>query len=70
MEEKIQDAVNYANGSNNLENNSLTVDELDQIIKDIQEGKTDESFLYSVVQLIKKYEDEVDEEEISVKNRR
>ncbi len=58
MEEKprkeIETAVTYASSSNGLENNSLTDQEVAAVIKGL-ETKTDESFLYSVVKLVKKY---------------
>lgn len=54
----VQEAVDYASGSNELENNILSKDELVKIMEDIQNGKTDASFLYSVVELVKKKEEE------------
>ncbi len=74
MEEKLEEAVNYANGSNSLEDNRLTLDELEQLIEDIKSGKNDESFLYAVVKMIRKKEhreDEFEETEVKVygKNR-
>lgn len=74
MEEKLEEAVNYANGSNSLEDNRLTPDELEQLIEDIKSGKNDESFLYAVVKMIRKKEhreDEFEETEVKVygKNR-
>lgn len=74
MEEKLEEAVNYANGSNSLEDNRLTPDELEQLIEDIKSGKNDESFLYAVVKMIRKKEhreDEIEETEVKVygKNR-
>ena len=58
MDDKVKEAVKYADGSNKLEDNSLTTVELEQIARDIQSGRSDESFLYSVVKLVKKYEEE------------
>lgn len=58
MEEKIHEAVRYASSSNGLENNKLTNEELNQIIRDIQSGKTDESFLFTVARLVKQYNGE------------
>ena len=52
MEEKLEEAVNYANGSNSLEGKRLTPDELEHLIEDIKNGKNDESFLYAVVKMI------------------
>ena len=54
MDDKVKEAVQYADGSNKLEDNSLTTVELEQIARDIQSGRSDESFLYSVVKLVKK----------------
>ena len=68
MEEKLEEAVNYANGSNSLEDNRLTPDEFEHLIEDIKNGKNDESFLYAVVKMIKKNEHrEVELEETEVK---
>lgn len=61
MEEKVNEAVNYASGSNSLEDNRLTPDELQQLIEDIRSGKNDESFLYSVVKMIREKEGRIDE---------
>ena len=59
MEEKprpeIETAVTYASSSNSLENNSLTEQEVATVIKGLEESKSDESFLFSVVKLVKKY---------------
>lgn len=57
MEEKkeqLEQALEYADSTNALENNGLEDDELQKIITDIQTGKSDESFLYSVVKLVRK----------------
>ena len=56
MEEKLEEAVNYANSSNSLEGKRLTPDELEHLIEDIKNGKNDESVLYSVFKMIKKKE--------------
>ena len=74
MEEKLEEAVNYANSSNSLEGKRLTPDELENLIEDIKNGKNDESFLYAVFKMIKKMEhreDELEEAEVKVygKNR-
>ena len=61
MEEKLEEAVNYANGSNSLEDKRLTKNELEHLIEDNKNGKNDESFLYSVVKMIKKKEHREDE---------
>lgn len=49
MEEKIQEAVEYANSSSKLEDLQLSNEELMKIINDIKEGKSDDSFLYAIV---------------------
>ncbi len=49
MEEKIQEAVEYANSSSKLEDLQLSNEELMKIINDIKEGKNDDSFLYAIV---------------------
>ncbi len=68
MEEKLNEAVNYASGSNSLEDNRLTPDELQQLIDDIRSGKNDESFLYSIVKMIRKKEGRSDEiQDVEVK---
>ncbi len=53
---KITSAVTYASSSNSLENNTLSEQEVATIIKGLEEAKSDESFLNSVVRLVKKYE--------------
>ncbi len=71
MEEKVNEAVNYASGSNSLEDNRLTPDELQQLIEDIRSGKNDESFLYSVVRMIREKEGRIDEmQDIEVETHR
>lgn len=57
MEEKINEAINYANASNSLENNGLSIDETRKIFDDIMKCKTDQSFLYSLVEEIKRKEE-------------
>ena len=57
MEEKLNEAINYANGSNFLENNGLSIDETRKIFDDIMKRKTDQSFLYSLVEEIKRKEE-------------
>ena len=49
VEEKIQEAVEYANSSSKLEDLQLSNEELMKIINDIKEGKSDDSFLYAIV---------------------
>lgn len=51
MDEKLQEAVEYASGSNGLEDLYLSDGEIQKIISDIKEGRSDESFLYSIVKL-------------------
>ena len=55
--EQLEQAIEYADSTNALENNGLEDDELQKIIHDIETGKTDESFLYSVVKLVRKREE-------------
>ena len=69
MKEKVDKAVEYANSSNELENHNLLTSELDQIVEDIMSGKSDESFLYSVVELVKKHQNQ-NEEEVNGKIRK
>ena len=52
MEEKKEEAINYALDSNRLENNYLTNKELEEVLNGID--KTDESFLKAVVDLVNK----------------
>lgn len=66
MEKEVHDAVKYANSSNELENNALSEMELKKILDDISSGKTDESFLSSVVELVRKYKGE-EEEDVKVR---
>lgn len=56
MEDKVKEAVDYAVVSNKIENNTLTESE----VKTVLEGMSheDESFLYSVVDLIKNSRDD------------
>jgi len=69
MEEKIEEAVEYANSSNTLEDNDLSFEELDKIVEDIKNGTTDESFLFSVVRLVEKHNQKNEETE-DVKTRK
>lgn len=57
MEEKINEAINYANASNSLENNGLSIVETRKIFNDIMKRKTDQSFLDSLIEEIKKKEE-------------
>lgn len=57
MEEKINEAINYANASNFLENNGLSIVETRKIFDDIMKRKTYQSFLDSLVEEIKRKEE-------------
>lgn len=57
MEEKINEAINYANASNSLENNGLSIAETRKIFDDIMKRKTYQSFLDSLVEEIKRKEE-------------
>lgn len=57
MEEKLNEAINYANGSNFLENNGLSIDETRKIFDDIMKRKSDQSFLGSLLEEIKRKEE-------------
>lgn len=57
MEEKLNEAINYANSSNSLENNKLSKDEIRKIIKYIMNCKSDQSFLGSLLEEIKRKEE-------------
>ncbi len=54
-QDKIEDAVLYASSSNGLENNVLSIQEMEQVIDGIQQGESDENFVHSVVKLVKTY---------------
>lgn len=60
-EKLIRQALDYATGSNCLENQILTREELIQIEKDVNSGKGDKSFLMAVLEYVrkKKYEQEL-----------
>lgn len=70
MEREVIAALEYANSSNELENNALSELELNKIKEDIEAGRTDESFLYSVVKLVKEYSSERGATEDNVKVRK
>lgn len=53
-EELVKQALDYATGSNGLENHILTFEELKQIQRDVQNGKGDKSFLFAVLEYVKK----------------
>lgn len=57
MEEKLNEAINYANGSNFLENNGLSIDETRKIFKYIMNCRTDQSVLGSLLEEIKRKEE-------------
>ena len=57
MEEKVNEAIKYAKGSNSLEGNKLSIAETHKIFDDIMNCKTDQSFLYSLVEEIKRKEE-------------
>lgn len=57
MEEKLNEAINYANASNFLENNGLSIVETRKIFDDIMKRKTYQSFLDSLVEEIKRKEE-------------
>ncbi len=52
-EELIKQALDYATGSNSLENHILTVEELKQIERDVNAGKGDRSFLMAVLEYVR-----------------
>lgn len=54
--DKIEEAVEYATGSNGLEQMGLTREEVDKIIDDIKNNRTHESFLYEVVMAVRRKE--------------
>lgn len=60
MKQEIESAVKYASSSNRLENNNLSDSELDAIINNIMTGKTDQSFLFSVVEAVKQAKTEME----------
>lgn len=62
-EEKIRDAVDYANGSNRLEGNDMTTQETDQIVRSILKGSSDESFIIGVVNRFNEQEKQKEERE-------
>lgn len=57
MEEKLNEAINYASGSNSLENNKLSIAETNKIFNDIMNCRTDQSFLGSLLEEIKRKEE-------------
>ena len=57
-EELVKQALDYATGSNGLENHILTIEELKQIERDVHAGKGDRSFLMAVLDYVKKKKSE------------
>ena len=55
-------ALEYASSTNAIENNELTSEEIMQIYKEIQSGKKDESFLYSLVKYMEERKNQKGEE--------
>ena len=53
-EELVKQALDYATGSNSLENHVLTVEELKQIERDVNAGKGDRSFLMAVLEYVRR----------------
>ena len=53
-EELVKQALDYATGSNGLENHILTIEELKQIQEDVQAGKGDKSFLFAVLEYVRR----------------
>ena len=62
-EKKVDDALEYAVSSNKIEDLNITKEELKHKKKEILSGNGDDSFLYSVVKKIMKYNGELTEEE-------
>ena len=62
-ERRVNDALEYAVSSNRIEDLNITKDELERIKKEILSGNGDDSFLYSVVKKIMKYNGELTEDE-------
>lgn len=53
-EELVKQALDYATGSNGLENHILTIEELKKIQEDVQAGKGDKSFLFAVLEYVRR----------------
>lgn len=68
MDKNLNDAVNYGADSNKLEDNNLTDKEIEKVMNDMQ--KTDESFLYGIIQMIRGKHKNNDEDEENVKVRK
>lgn len=68
MDKNLNDAVNYGADSNKLENNNLTDIEKEKILNEMQ--KTDESFLYGIIQMLRgkyKNNDDGDKEDVKIR---
>ncbi len=63
MSDKHDEAMNYVIGTNELENIKLSKEELENILKEIQKGRKDSSFLYELVSRINRRKEEILEEE-------
>jgi hypothetical protein len=57
-EELVKQALDYATGSNGLENHILTIEELKQIERDVHAGKGDRSFLMAVLEYVRNKKNE------------
>ena len=53
-EELVKQALDYATGSNGLENHILTIEELKQIERDVHAGNGDRSFLMAVLEYVRR----------------
>ncbi len=69
MNKKIKEAVKSADSSNKIEENPLKKDEFMEIVEYIKNNKSDESFLYSLIQKIKEEEKNREEVDKDVKTR-
>lgn len=52
--ELVKQALDYATGSNGLENHVLTVEELKQVEREVNAGKGDRSFLMAVLEYVRR----------------
>ncbi|MBR3049450.1 MAG: hypothetical protein IKG58_02710 [Bacilli bacterium] len=69
MNKKIKEAVKSADSSNKIEENPLKKEEFKEIVEYIKNNKSDESFLYSLIQKIKEEEKNREEVDKDVKTR-
>ena len=53
MPDKVEEAVAYAANSNRLEDNELSIKEVEKIQEDIENEKSAESFVEEVIKLVK-----------------